>query len=93
MNAGDNQVQPRKICGIGAGILGVPTCAVLAIQCPEIQVHVVDEDQDLVTRWNSEYLPIDEVSTFINSISNFHIGLPMNIITFTDFWISVPVSP
>ncbi|KAL7065530.1 hypothetical protein AAHC03_05751 [Spirometra sp. Aus1] len=60
MNTVNNQAKPCKICGIGAGILGVPTCAVLAMKCPEMQVCVVDEDQDLINRWNSEYLPIDE---------------------------------
>ena len=32
----------KKICCIGAGFVGGPTMAVIAMQCPEIEVTVVD---------------------------------------------------
>ena len=35
----------RSICCIGAGYVGGPTMAVIADQCPEVQVTVVDINQ------------------------------------------------
>ncbi len=49
-----------KICCIGAGYVGGPTMAMIAKQCPEIQVHVVDLNQSRIDAWNSERLPIYE---------------------------------
>nr|CDS29204.1 UDP glucose 6 dehydrogenase [Hymenolepis microstoma] len=50
-----------KICGVGAGILGVPICSVIASKCPEFSVSVVDNDKAIIDQWNggSEY-PITE---------------------------------
>ncbi|XP_015594971.1 UDP-glucose 6-dehydrogenase isoform X2 [Cephus cinctus] len=50
----------KKICGIGAGYVGGPTCSVIALMCPEIQVTVVDKSKDRIAQWNSEKLPIYE---------------------------------
>uniref|UniRef100_A0A5K3EJF8 UDP-glucose 6-dehydrogenase n=1 Tax=Mesocestoides corti TaxID=53468 RepID=A0A5K3EJF8_MESCO len=51
-----------KICGVGAGILGVPVCAVIASQFPEFSVSVVDDDNSLVDQWNSgSNYPISEL--------------------------------
>lgn len=50
----------RKICGIGAGYVGGPTCSVIALKCPEIQVTVVDKSKERIAQWNSEKLPIYE---------------------------------
>jgi UDPglucose 6-dehydrogenase len=49
-----------KICCIGAGYVGGPTCAVLAKMCPEIQVTIVDLNQRRIDGWNSSNLPIYE---------------------------------
>ncbi|QRW25716.1 UDP-glucose 6-dehydrogenase [Rhizoctonia solani] len=38
-------VQVKKICCIGAGYVGGPTCAVIALKCPDIQVTIVDLNQ------------------------------------------------
>ena len=52
-----------KICCIGAGYVGGPTMSVIADQCPEIQVTVVDINQERIDRWNDkdlDNLPIYE---------------------------------
>ncbi|KAF8645666.1 hypothetical protein AX16_007662 [Volvariella volvacea WC 439] len=51
-----------KICCIGAGYVGGPTCAVIALKCPHITVTIVDVNQSRVDAWNSaDYkLPIYE---------------------------------
>lgn len=52
-----------KICCIGAGYVGGPTMSVIASQCPEIQVTVVDINQDRIDRWNDanlDNLPVYE---------------------------------
>ncbi|KAI9569330.1 UDP-glucose/GDP-mannose dehydrogenase family, NAD binding domain-containing protein [Boletus coccyginus] len=52
----------EKICCIGAGYVGGPTCAVIALKCPHIQVTIVDINQSRIDAWNSaDYkLPIYE---------------------------------
>jgi UDPglucose 6-dehydrogenase len=49
-----------KICCIGAGYVGGPTMAMIAKQCPDIPVHVVDLNQARIDAWNSDHLPIYE---------------------------------
>ena len=51
---------PVKICCIGAGYVGGPTMAMIAKQCPDIEVHVVDLNQARIDQWNSDDLPIYE---------------------------------
>jgi UDPglucose 6-dehydrogenase len=46
----------RKICCIGAGYVGGPTMAVIAKNCPEINVTVVDINAERIAKWNSENL-------------------------------------
>ena len=55
----------RNICCIGAGYVGGPTCSVIAWKCPDIRVHVVDKSEMRIKQWNSEKLPIYEVSNMI----------------------------
>ncbi|KAG6380080.1 UDP-glucose dehydrogenase family [Boletus reticuloceps] len=52
----------NKICCIGAGYVGGPTCAVIALKCPHIQVTIVDINQARIDAWNSKdyKLPIYE---------------------------------
>ncbi|KAF7799501.1 hypothetical protein EIP86_010736 [Pleurotus ostreatoroseus] len=52
----------KKICCIGAGYVGGPTCAVIALKCPQIQVTIVDLNQSRIDAWNSPdfSLPIYE---------------------------------
>ncbi|XP_057542618.1 UDP-glucose 6-dehydrogenase 3-like [Amaranthus tricolor] len=49
-----------KICCIGAGYVGGPTMAVIALKCPEIEVAVVDIAAPRINAWNSDQLPIYE---------------------------------
>ena len=49
-----------KICCIGAGYVGGPTMAMIAKQCPKIDVHVVDLSESRIAAWNSDALPIYE---------------------------------
>lgn len=49
-----------KICCIGAGYVGGPTCAVIAYKCPDVQVTIVDVNPDRISAWNSDKLPIFE---------------------------------
>jgi len=49
-----------KICCIGAGYVGGPTMAMIAKQCPDISVHVVDLNETRIKAWNSDQLPIYE---------------------------------
>lgn len=50
----------KKICCIGAGYVGGPTCSVIAHMCPEIRVTVVDVNESRIKSWNSDTLPIYE---------------------------------
>ncbi|XP_078180480.1 UDP-glucose 6-dehydrogenase 5-like [Carex rostrata] len=49
-----------KICCIGAGYVGGPTMAVIALKCPEVEVVVVDISAARIDAWNSDKLPIYE---------------------------------
>lgn len=53
----------KNICCIGAGFVGGPTMAVIAIQCPEINVYVVDHNNEKINLWNHsnlDMLPVYE---------------------------------
>ncbi|OAP64601.1 hypothetical protein AYL99_00573 [Fonsecaea erecta] len=50
----------RKVCVIGAGYVGGPTAAVIALHNPKVGVEVLDRDQRRIERWNSAHLPIHE---------------------------------
>lgn len=50
----------KNICCIGAGYVGGPTMAMIAKQCPDIKVNVVDINEDRIAQWNSDELPIYE---------------------------------
>ena len=53
----------KTICCIGAGYVGGPTMAVLALKCPDIRVVVVDANAARIEAWNHEdlsFLPVYE---------------------------------
>lgn len=50
----------QRICCIGAGYVGGPTMAMIAKQCPDINVCVVDINEDRIAQWNSDKLPVYE---------------------------------
>ena len=55
-------MQIKNICCIGAGYVGGPTMAVIALKCPHINVTVVDAIPDKIKAWNGplENLPVYE---------------------------------
>ena len=53
----------NKICCIGAGFVGGPTMAVIAKNCPDIKVEVVDINESRIKAWNDnnvKNLPVFE---------------------------------
>tara|TARA_B100000963_G_C22638367_1_gene678943 strand:- start:1831 stop:3201 length:1371 start_codon:yes stop_codon:yes gene_type:complete len=52
----------KDICCIGAGYVGGPTMAVIALKCPEINITVVDIDSKKIEAWNGDVdkLPVYE---------------------------------
>lgn len=56
--------EQTKICCLGAGYVGGPTMAMIAHQCPDIDVHVVDLNPKRVAAWNSDELPVYEPGLF-----------------------------
>ena len=52
----------KEICCIGAGYVGGPTMAVIALKCPEYKVTVVDINKERINSWNGniDTLPIYE---------------------------------
>ncbi|MBP8257463.1 MAG: UDP-glucose 6-dehydrogenase [Opitutaceae bacterium] len=49
-----------KICCIGAGYVGGPTMAMIALKAPDVTVTVVDMNAARIAAWNSTSLPIYE---------------------------------
>jgi UDPglucose 6-dehydrogenase len=49
-----------KITCLGAGYVGVPTMAMIAAKCPDIEVTVVDPNEARIAAWNSDHLPVYE---------------------------------
>ncbi len=43
----------KSICCIGAGYVGTPTMAVIALKCPNIKITVVDSNRSRIDAWNS----------------------------------------
>lgn len=55
-------MQVKNVCCIGAGYVGGPTMAVIALKCPHINVTVVDANPEKIKAWNGplENLPVYE---------------------------------
>ena len=51
----------NNICCIGAGYVGGPTMAVIALKCPDIKVTVVDINTERIAAWNG---PIDQLPIY-----------------------------
>ena len=78
----------KKICCIGAGYVGGPTCSVIALKCPEIRVTVVDVNESRINAWNSPTLPIYEVNHikhFVLMLFVFLLFLLNNLLFFVFF--------
>ncbi len=67
----------KSICCIGAGYVGGPTMAVIAIKCPKIKVTVVDIDSSRIKRWNGpvENLPVFEpgLAEIVKKVRNINL--------------------
>jgi UDPglucose 6-dehydrogenase len=50
----------KRIACIGAGYVGGPTMAVIAMKCPQYKVSVVDVSEARIQAWQSDRLPIYE---------------------------------
>ena len=53
------KTKPKKIkdiCCVGAGYVGGPTMAVIANNCPNLRITVVDISKERIEKWNSEDL-------------------------------------
>jgi UDPglucose 6-dehydrogenase len=50
----------KNILCIGAGYVGGPTMAMIAVKCPQYKVTVVDINEKRINEWNSNSLPIFE---------------------------------
>ena len=55
-------MQIKNICCIGAGYVGGPTMAVIALKCPHINITVVDANSEKIKAWNGPInaLPVYE---------------------------------
>lgn len=51
----------KNICCIGAGYVGGPTMAVIALKCPHINVTVVDANPEKIKAWNG---PLDALPVY-----------------------------
>ena len=51
----------KSICCIGAGYVGGPTMAVIALKCPHINITVVDANPDRIKAWNG---PLDDLPIY-----------------------------
>ena len=56
----------RSICCIGAGYVGGPTMAVIALKCPDIEVTVVDINHQRIDAWNG---PLDQLPVYEPGLS------------------------
>ena len=56
MNNSNHIYEVKNICCIGAGYVGGPTMAVLAKNCPDIIINVVDLDIQKINDWNDKDL-------------------------------------
>ena len=55
-----NQSEKMKIVCVGAGYVGGPTMAMIALNCHDIEVRVFDISKERIAAWNSNSLPIYE---------------------------------
>ena len=57
----------KNICCIGAGYVGGPTMAVIALKCPHIKVTLVDSNPDKIKAWNG---PIEKLPVYEQGLSD-----------------------
>ena len=74
----------NRICCIGAGYVGGPTMAVIAKNCPDIKVEVVDINVDRIKAWNDKNLnnlPVFEpgLSEIIHKVRDKNLYFSSNV--------------
>ena len=74
----------KKICCIGAGYVGGPTMAVIAKNCPDIEVEVVDINETRIKAWNDtdlNNLPVFEpgLSEIVKDVRNKNLTFSINV--------------
>ena len=73
----------KNICCIGAGYVGGPTMAVIALKCPDINVTVVDANPNKIKSWNGplDSLPVYEpgLSEVVDEARNRNLFFSTNI--------------
>ena len=73
----------KNICCIGAGYVGGPTMAVIALKCPNINVTVVDANPEKISAWNGplDNLPVYEpgLSEIIGEVRNRNLFFSSDI--------------
>ena len=73
----------KNICCIGAGYVGGPTMAVIALKCPNINITVVDSNSEKIKAWNGdlEKLPVFEpgLTEIISEVRNRNLFFSNNI--------------
>lgn len=52
-------VSKRIVC-LGAGCVGGPTIAVMALHNPDVQILVTDQNEARIAAWNTDKLPVFE---------------------------------
>jgi UDPglucose 6-dehydrogenase len=73
----------KNICCIGAGYVGGPTMAVIALKCPHINVTVVDANLEKIIAWNGplDKLPVYEpgLAEVVEKVRNKNLYFSENI--------------
>ena len=73
----------KNICCIGAGYVGGPTMAVIALKCPHINVTVVDANLEKIKAWNGPLnkLPVYEpgLAEIVGEVRNKNLNFSDNI--------------
>ena len=73
----------KNICCIGAGYVGGPTMAVIALKCPHLNITVVDLNQKKIDLWNGPVnkLPVFEpgLETIIKEVRNKNLFFSTDI--------------
>ena len=73
----------KNICCIGAGYVGGPTMAVIALKCPHLNITVVDLNQKKIDLWNGPVnkLPVFEpgLETIIKKVRNKNLFFSTDI--------------
>ena len=74
----------KNICCIGAGYVGGPTMAVIALKCPDLNVHVVDISKEKIDAWNdndTSRIPVKEdgLEEIISKVRNKNLFFSTNV--------------